>query len=109
MHGCSLMALPMTLVAGMLIFSGVQASDIAGGSVNYGFLSTYMPLRSESSKNFVGDHGKFMAHHLNHMERGGRSEASLDQDDPAEDTTGGSSYPDLNWDNVGIIAMPIVD
>lgn len=45
------MALPMTLWAGLLMFSSVQASDLSG------------------------DTGKFMAHHLNHMERGARPEA----------------------------------
>jgi len=52
------MALPMTLWAGLLMFSSVQASDLADGS-----------------KNHLGDTGKFMAHHLNHMERGARPEA----------------------------------
>jgi hypothetical protein len=43
------MALPMTFVAGTLIFSGAQSSDIADGSRNDGFLSKYMLLRPESS------------------------------------------------------------
>ena len=49
-----LMALPLTLLAGMLSFSGVQASDKVDGSRNYGFLSKYMPLRSESSTSSIG-------------------------------------------------------
>jgi len=69
------MALPMTLVAGVLMFSGVQASDIADGSKSHGFLSKYMPSRSQSSQSFIGDSGKFMAHYLNHMQHGGRPEA----------------------------------
>lgn len=44
------MALPLTLLAGLLMLSSVQANDIA-------------------------DNSMFMAHHLNHMERGGRTEA----------------------------------
>ena len=50
----SMMALPMTLVAGVLIISGVQASDIADGSKNHGLLSKFMPLRSESTKTTIG-------------------------------------------------------
>jgi len=52
------MALPMALWAGLLMFSSVQASDLADGS-----------------KNHLGDTGKFMAHHLNHMERGAQPQA----------------------------------
>ena len=48
------MVLPMTLLAGVLMFSGVQASDIADGSKDHGLLSKYMPLRSESSKILIG-------------------------------------------------------
>jgi len=73
------MALPMTLVVSVLMLSGVQASDIADGSKNHGFLSEYMPLRSGYST------GKFMALHLKHMEHGGRPEAPSDHNDLAED------------------------
>jgi len=74
-----MMALRIARLAGVLMFSNVQASDIADGSTIHGFLSKYMPLRSESSKSFIGDKGKFMAHHLNRMEHGGRPEALSDQ------------------------------
>jgi len=36
------MALPVTLMAGVLMFSGVQASDIADGSKSHAFLSKYI-------------------------------------------------------------------
>jgi hypothetical protein len=79
----------MTRLAGFLMFSIVQASDIADGSTNHGFLSKYLQLRSESSKKFIGDKGKFMAHHLNRMEHGGRPVALSDNEkiaDYMEDT-----------------------
>jgi len=80
------MDLPMTLLVGMLMLSDVQASDIADGSKNHWFLSKYMPLRRTGySKSFIGDNGKFMAHHLNHMQHRGGPEASLDHNDLAED------------------------
>ena len=46
------MALPMKLVVGMLMLSGVQASDIADGFTNHGFLSKYMhsPFATYSDK-----------------------------------------------------------
>ena len=81
------MTLPLTLVVGVLMLSGVQASDIADGSKSHVFLSKYMPLRSEYSKSSIGDNGKFMAHHLKHMEHEGRPEASSDQNDLAEDNS----------------------
>jgi aarF domain-containing kinase len=62
------MALPTTLWAGLLMFSGVQARDIADGSKNHGLVSKYIAFQSESAKNSVGDTGKFMAYHLNHMD-----------------------------------------
>merc|ERR1719213_658231 len=43
----------MTCLAGLLMFSNVQASDIADGSSSQ-FLSKYMPLRSETSKSLHG-------------------------------------------------------
>jgi ATP-dependent Clp protease ATP-binding subunit ClpC len=46
-----------------------------------------MQLRSESSKSFIGDKGKFMAHHLNRMEHGGRPEALSDHYGLVEDTS----------------------
>jgi len=55
------MALPMTLWAGLLMFSSVQASDLAG------------------------DTGKFMAHHLNHMQRGARPEALSGESDKEQE------------------------
>merc|ERR1719327_1572167 len=67
------------------MLAGVQASDIADGSKKHGVLSKYMPLRSGYSKSSAGDNGKFMAHHLNHMEHGGRPEASSDHNDLAEE------------------------
>ena len=90
------MALRMTRLAGFLMFSNVQASDIAYGSANHGLLSKYMQLRSESSKSFIGDTGKFMAHHLNRMEHGGRPEASSDHYGLVEDASApvGSSHRD---------------
>jgi len=72
--GGIMMALPMTRLAGLLImFSNVQASDIADGSTN---------------------HGKFMAHHLNRMEHGGRPEALSDHHGLVEDASApvGSSH-----------------
>jgi len=81
------MALRMTRLAGLLMFSNVLASDIADGSTNHGFLSKYLQLRSESSKSFIGGNGKFMAHHLNRMEHGGRPEASSDQYGLVEDAS----------------------
>ena len=35
---------------------------------------------------FLSDKGKFMAHHLNHMELGGQPQASSDHSDLAEDS-----------------------
>merc|ERR1719159_1918161 len=94
--GGSVMALRITRLAGMLMFSNVQASDIADGSTNHGYLSKYMMLRSESSKSFLGDKGKFMAHHLSRMEHGGRPEALSDHYGLVEDASapGGSSHRD---------------
>jgi len=72
--GGIMMALPMTRLAGLLImFSNVQASDIADGSTN---------------------HGKFMAHHLNRMEHGGRPEALSNHHGLVEDASApvGSSH-----------------
>jgi len=98
------MILSKAVVAGMLILHsglrGVQASDA---------LISIGKFRSESSKSSIGDKGKFMAHHLNNMEHGGRSEASMDHDDPAEETTGVSSHADGTWDSVGVIAEASVD
>ena len=54
MPGGIVMALPLALVAGVLMFSGVQASDIADGSKNDGFSSKFMPLRSGSSQSSIG-------------------------------------------------------
>jgi hypothetical protein len=70
--GGIVMALPLTLLAGLLMLSSVQANDIA-------------------------DNSMFMAHHLNHMERGGRTEALSDQYGLADDSsaTVGSSHPDI--------------
>merc|ERR1719353_378077 len=103
----------MTLVAGILlvICSGVHASDIADGSKDYGFLFKYMPLRSESSKSSTGDNGKFMAHHLNHIEHGGRSEISSDHYGLADDAfvSVGSSYTDGKSEAGGIIVPRAVD
>jgi len=48
-----MMSLRMTCLAGLLMFSNVQASDIADGSSSQ-FLSKYMPLRSETSKSLHG-------------------------------------------------------
>merc|ERR1719331_2943182 len=104
------MALRMTRLAGFLMFSNVQASDIGGGSTNHGFLSTYMPLRSESSKSFIGDKGKFMAHHLYRMEHGGRHEALSDHYDLVEDASApvGSSHQDGKLEGDGVKATPTV-
>jgi hypothetical protein len=95
--GGIVMALPLTLLAGLLMLSSVQAKDIADSSKNHGFLPNYMPLLSESSKSSIGDSGMFMAHYLNHMERGGRTEALSDQYGLADDSsaTVGSSHPDI--------------
>ena len=49
-----MMALPLALVAGVLMFSGVQASDTADGSKLNGFLSKFMPVRSGSSEGSIG-------------------------------------------------------
>jgi ribosomal protein L10 len=46
-----------------------------------------MPLRSETSESFHGDNGKFMAHHLNRMEHGGRPEALSDHYGVVEDAS----------------------
>jgi len=78
------MALPMTLVVCALMLSGVQASDITDGSEKHGSLSKY-PLRSGYSKSSIGDTGKFMAYRLNHMQHGGRPEASWDHAALAEE------------------------
>merc|ERR1719327_2167848 len=71
----------MTLVLGLLILSGVQASDVADGSKNHGVSSNYVPLRSGYLKSSLGVNGKFMAHHLKHMEHGGRPKALRHADD----------------------------
>ena len=106
-----MMALPMTLVVGVLMLPGVQASDIADGSKNHEFLSEYMPLRSGYSKSSIGHNGKFMAHHLKHMEHGGRPEASSDHNDLAEDNyfRADSSHQDWISAGVAVISMPTVD
>jgi hypothetical protein len=59
-----------------------------------------MPLRSESTKTTIGDNGKFMVHHLNHVERGARPEALSDHYGLADDSsvTVVSSHPDGNLD-----------
>merc|ERR1719174_411234 len=87
--GGIVMALRVTRLAGFLLFSNVHAGDIADGSTNHGFLSKYMQLRSESSnrKSFIGDQGKFMAHHLSRMEHGGRPEALSDHYGVVEGTS----------------------
>ena len=54
MPGGMVMALPTTLWAGLLMFSGVQARDIADGSKNHGLLSKYIAFQSEAAKNSVG-------------------------------------------------------
>merc|ERR1719305_1288358 len=81
------MSLRMTRLVGLLMFSHVQASEIADGSTNHGFLSKYMQSRSESSKSLIGDQGKFMAHHLNRMEHGGRPGALSDHYGVVEDAS----------------------
>ena len=82
--GGSVIALPMTLLAGLLMLSSVQASDIANSSKSLGFSFEYMSSRSESSKSSIGDTGKLFAHHLKHMEHVGRPEATSDHNDLVE-------------------------
>merc|ERR1719174_1323332 len=98
--GGNVIAFPMTRLAGLLIFSSAQASDIADGSTNHGFLSKYMLLRSESS-----------AHDHNRMERGGRTEALSDHYVLAEDASApvGSSSRDGKLEGGGVMTMPTVD
>merc|ERR1711924_494007 len=69
----------------MFMLPGVQARDIADGFKNHLFLSKHMPLRSGYSQSSIGDNGKFIAHYLNHMQHRGRTEASLDHKDLAEE------------------------
>merc|ERR1719160_1345265 len=109
--GSIVMTLRMTRLAGLLMFSNVLASDIADGSTNDGLLSKYMPLVSESSKSFIDDRGKFMAHHLNRMEHGGRPEALSDHYGLVEDASApvGSSHRDGKFEGGGVKATPTVD
>jgi len=83
--GGIMMALPMTRLAGLLImFSNVQASDIADGS-------------------------KFMAYHLNRMEHGGRPEALSDHHGLVEDASApvGSSHRQLEGNGFSPIAAAV--
>jgi ketosteroid isomerase-like protein len=93
------------------MISCIQASDKAAGSTNHGFLSKYMPSQSESSENSIGSTGKFLVHHLTHMEHGGQPEALSDRYGLADDAsvTVGSSHPDGNLEGDGVIAKPKVD
>ena len=109
--GGIVMALRMTRLAGLLMLSHVQASDIADGSTNHGLLSKYMLLHSDSSKSFIGDKGKFMAHHLNRMEHGGRPEALSDHHGLVEDASApvGSSHRDGKLEGSEVKSTPTVD
>jgi len=84
------MALRMTRLAGLLMLSNVHASDIADGS-------------------FIGDKGKFMAHHLNRMEHGGRPEALSDHYGLGEEASApvGSSHRDGKMEGGGFSASAV--
>jgi peptide methionine sulfoxide reductase MsrA len=63
------MALFLPLVAGLLMFAGAHASDVADRSMHQGFLSQYMG--SDVSKTSLDDYNKFVTPRFNYIKHGG--------------------------------------
>merc|ERR1719353_1361249 len=59
------MAYVLPLVSGLLVFAGVEASDVAERSMHQGFLSEY--IGSDASKTSLGDYNKFAMPGFNQM------------------------------------------
>jgi hypothetical protein len=60
----------ITVVTGLLAGAESQVSDMVDRSEQQGFLSKYMPSRSDASKASLGDYDKFVVPNLNHMKQG---------------------------------------
>jgi hypothetical protein len=60
----------ITVVTGLLAGAESQVSDMVDRSEQQGFLSKYMPSRSDASKASLGDYDKFVVPNFNHMKQG---------------------------------------
>jgi hypothetical protein len=67
------MAHLLPLLAGLLVFAGAHASDVADRSMHQGFLSQYMG--SDASETSRVDYSKFVTSQFNHMKNGGAPDA----------------------------------
>merc|ERR1719352_526242 len=63
----------LPLVAGLLMFAGTHASDVADRSMHQGFLSRN--VGSDASKISLDDYNKFMTPPFNHIKYGGAPDA----------------------------------
>jgi len=73
----------ITVVTGFLAGAESQVSDMVDRSEQQGFLSKYMPSRSDTSKASLGDYDKFVVPNFNHMKQGVKPLANTKDFEPS--------------------------
>jgi len=73
----------ITVVTGFLAGAESQVSDMVDRSEQQGFLSKYMPSRSDTSKASLGDYDKFVVPNFNHMKQGAKPLANTKDFEPS--------------------------
>jgi len=73
----------ITVVTGLLAGAESQVSDMVDRSEQQGFLSKYMPSRSDASKASLGDYDKFVVPNFNHMKQGAKPLANTKDFEPS--------------------------
>jgi len=73
----------ITVVTGLLAGAESQVSDMVDRSEQQGFLSKYMPSRSDTSKASLGDYDKFVVPNFNHMKQGVKPLANTKDFEPS--------------------------
>lgn len=73
----------ITVVTGFLAGAESQVSDMVDRSEQQGFLSKYMPSRSDASKASLGDYDKFVVPNFNHMKQGVKPLANTKDFEPS--------------------------
>lgn len=73
----------ITVVTGLLAGAESQVSDMVDRSEQQGFLSKYMPSRSDASKASLGDYDKFVVPNFNHMKQGVKPLANTKDFEPS--------------------------
>jgi len=73
----------ITVVTGLLAGAESQVSDMVDRSEQQGFLSKYMPSRSDASKASLGDYDKFVVSNFNHMKQGVKPLANTKDFEPS--------------------------